>query len=77
MLDKYQNISKQFNEGEKQFSSELNKLSNAVDEIKSSTSKKLEDIKNINIIISDIDKNFVEKTGINNPKDMIFLWGAV
>ena len=77
MLDKYQNISDKFNRGEKKFSSELSKFSAAVDEIKEHTSDKLENIKTANVIIADIDRQFVEKTGIANPKDMVFLWSAV
>lgn len=77
MLQKYQDISDKFNDGEKMFSDELNNFSNSVDEIKDYSTKTLNDIKNVNIIISDIDKQFEEKTGISNPKDMSFLWGAV
>lgn len=77
MLDKYQDISDEFNKSEKKFSSELDKFSDAADEIRDHASSTLEDIKNANIIISDIDKQFAEKTGILNPKDMIFLWSAV
>lgn len=77
MLDKYQTISDEFNRGENKFSSGLNDFANAVDEIKDHSSKVLDDIKNINIIITDIDKQFAEKTGIINSKDMMFLWGAV
>lgn len=77
MLDKYQNISDQFNKGSKKFSSEANKFSEATDEIRKHTSDKLEGIKTANVIIADIDKQFAEKTGIVNPKDMVFLWSAV
>lgn len=77
MLDKYRNMKNKFNKGEKKFSSELDKLSDAVDEISDHTNNTLEDIKDVNIIITDIDKQFEEKTGIVNPKDMIFLWSAV
>ena len=77
MLDKYQNIKDGFDKGEKKFSSELNKFSDAVDEIKEHSSTTIEDIKNANIIISDIDKHFAEKTRITNIKDMTFLWSAI
>lgn len=77
MLDKYQKIKDEFDAGEKKYSSELNNFANAVDEIHNHVGKTLEDIKNVNIIISDIDKQFAEKTGIVNIKDMSFLWGAV
>lgn len=77
MLDKYQSIKDEYDSGSKNFSSELKKFSDAVDEIKENSEKTFDDIKNVNIIISDIDKQFKEKTGISNPKDMIFLWSAV
>ena len=77
MLDKYQKIKDEFEDGEKKFSSELEKFSNSVDEIHEHAGKTLNDLKNVNIIISDIDKQFAEKTGIVNVKDMAFLWGAV
>lgn len=77
MLDKYKKIKDEFDVGEKKFSSELEQFTNAVDEIRVHAGKTLEDFKNINIIISDIDKQFAEKTGIINAKDMAFLWGAV
>lgn len=77
MLDKYQKIKDEFDEGEQRFSSELGKFSNAVDEIHNHAENILGDLKNVNVIISDIDKQFAEKTGIINAKDMAFLWGAV
>lgn len=77
MLDKYQKIKDEFDDGEKKFSSELENFSNAVDEIHNHAKKTLNDFKNVNIIISDIDKQFAEKTRIINAKDMAFLWGAV
>ena len=77
MLDKYQRIKDEFDEGEKKFSSELVNFSNAVDEIHDHARETLNDLRSVNIIISDIDKQFAEKTGIVNVKDMAFLWGAV
>ena len=77
MLDKYQNIKNEFYKGEKTFSKELKNLSKAVDEVHERSEQVIKDIKNINVIISDIDKQFSEKTGIVNAKDMAFLWGAV
>ncbi len=77
MLDKYQKIKDDFDNGEEKFSKELSQMSSAVEEIKDHSEKVLDDIKNVNIIISDIDKQFSEKTGILNAKDMAFLWGAV
>lgn len=77
MLDKYQNIKNEFDKGEKTFSKELKNLSKAVDEVHERSEQVIKDIKNINVIISDIDKQFSEKTGIVNAKDMAFLWGAV
>ncbi len=77
MIDKYQNIKDEYNKGEKKFSDNIVKLSSAVDEVNDNAKQKLDDLHNANIIISDIDKQFVEKTGINNLKDMAFLWGAV
>ena len=77
MLDKYESISNQFKNGEKKFSSELRKMFDAVDEIREHADLTLNDITNVNVIISDIDKQFSEKTGITNCKDMVFLWGAV
>ena len=56
VIDKYQNIKDKFDEGEKKFSSELENFSDAVDEIHEHSEKTLDDIKNANIIISDIDK---------------------
>jgi len=77
MLDKYEDIKNKFDEGEKKFSVELGKFSDAVNEIHDHADKSLENFNNVNVIISDIDKQFAEKTGINNIKDMPFLWGAI
>ena len=63
--------------GEKRFSSELKQFSDAVDKVHEHSMDVLSDLNNVNIIISDIDKQFEEKTGITNLKDMTFLWGAV
>ena len=77
MLDKYQEIQESFSAGEKKFSRELKDFSDAIDEIESHVKEVLVDFKNVNVIIRDIDKQFEEKTGVVNPKDMTFLWGAV
>ena len=77
MLDKYQNIKNNFETGEKKFSNALIDFSNAANEMSDHSEKTLSDLKNINIIISDINKQFSDKTGIINVKDMAFLWGAV
>lgn len=77
MLDKYQNIKNKFETGEKKFSNALIDFSNAANEMSDHSEKTLSDLKNINIIISDINKQFSDKTGIINVKDMAFLWGAV
>lgn len=77
MLNKYKKISEKFDCGEHKFSSELRQLSTAVNEVKQHSVNTLTDINHINVIIDDIDRQFAEKTGISNPKDMIFLWGAV
>lgn len=77
MLDKYKKISDQYNQNAKEFSNELNTVSDAVEEIKSHSENTLNDLNSISIIIENIDRDFSEKTGINNKKDMIFLWGAV
>lgn len=54
-----------------------NQLKKNVDEVYQNTEEILEKYENIHIIISDIDKQFSEKTGITNKKDMTFLWSAV
>ena len=77
MLDKYKDISDEFNRGDEKFSSELKALSDAVEEIRNHAFYTLEDIQNADTIIDDIDQHFSEKTGILNRKDMAFLWGAV
>jgi hypothetical protein len=77
MLDKYEDIKNIFDEGEQKFSAELAKFSDAVNEIHDHAEQSLERFNNVNVIITDIDKQFAEKTGINNTKDMAFLWGAV
>ena len=77
MLDKYQEIQESFSAGEKKFSRELKDFSDAIYEIESHVKEVLVDFKNVNVIIRDIDKQFEEKTGVVNPKDMTFLWGAV
>ena len=77
MLDKYQNIKNKFETEEKKFSNALIDFSNAANEMSDHSEKTLSDLKNINIIISDINKQFSDKTGIINVKDMAFLWGAV
>ncbi|MCD7805832.1 MAG: hypothetical protein LUH19_00650 [Lachnospiraceae bacterium] len=77
MLDKYRTIHDEYENGEKKFKNNLNDLSLAVDEVQDHASNTLDDLNNIHIIISDIDKQFEEKTGITNLKDMAFLWGAV
>ena len=77
MLEKYQIIKDEFDEGEKKFSTTLDDFTSAVDEIHNHAETNLKDLKSVNIIISDIDAQFAEKTGIVNAKDMAFLWGAV
>ena len=77
MLDKYQNIKNKFETEEKKFSNALIDFSNAANEMSDHSEKTLSDLKIINIIISDINKQFSDKTGIINVKDMAFLWGAV
>lgn len=77
MLDKYQSIKDEFDNGEKKFASGFKDFSNAVDKMRNHVGETLEDVMNVNVIISDIDKQFSEKTGIADIKDMTFLWSAV
>lgn len=69
-------LKKEFNEANQELKKELVSTRKVVGEISEKSNKTLNDLKNINIIISDIDKNFSEKTSILNKKDMFFLWGA-
>lgn len=77
MLKQYEEIKTKFEEGDAIFENASNDVYKAAKEIHDRNEKVLEDFANINIIISDIDKQFNQKTGINNPKDMAFLWSAV
>ena len=77
MLEKYENIKKQFDSGARKVNNGLAEMKFATTEMKEVLSQKEADYKNINIIISNLDKQFAEKTGITNIKDMKFLWGAV
>lgn len=59
------------------YDGETKEIQSNINEISESVTKKQDDIRNVNIIISDIDKAFAEKTSIANKRDMAFLWGAV
>lgn len=77
MLDKYNRIKNKFDEGDSIINSAVTNIENATAEMKKQNDDLINNVSNINIIISDIDKQFSEKTGITNVKDMSFLWGAV
>lgn len=76
MVNKVRKLKQEFNDADKKFVEELHSTKDNVEEVAQNTKKILEDYSNIHIIISDIDKNFAEKTGIMNIKDMVFMWGA-
>lgn len=77
MLDKYQKLKDEFDTADKKFTKTIDDMNAVIEEMQEKSSQQLEDLKNVNIIIKDIDKNFAEKTGIINPKDQVFLWIAV
>lgn len=77
MINKIRKIKNDFDSSCQKYEGEMKELSSNVEEISESVAKKQDVIKNVNIIISDIDKAFAEKTSIANKKDMAFLWGAV
>lgn len=77
MLDKYQNLKDEFDSADRSFSEELSKVKNAVKEIQENTQNVLTSLNNLDKELSDIDKEFYCKTGIANPKDMLFLWFGV
>ncbi|MCH5255957.1 MAG: hypothetical protein J1D87_01640 [Lachnospiraceae bacterium] len=76
MVNKLRKLKTEFDEADSKFTNELNSMKENVKEVSKNVDKTLNDLSNINIIISDIDKNFAEKTSITNIKDMRFLWGA-
>lgn len=76
MVNKVRNIKKGIEEKEMQFEKELQDTTKMFYEISERNRREYDDIKNVNIIISDLDKSFREKTKITNTKDMAFLWGA-
>jgi len=77
MLKENDELKKQLNAVAEENKKAFEKYSNALVEVSQKTEKIANNIGNVNIIISDIDKQFKEKTGINNPKDMIFLFVAI
>lgn len=77
MINKIRKIKNDLDSSCQKYEDELKELLSNVEEISESVAKKQDVIKNVNIIISDIDKAFAEKTSIANKKDMAFLWGAV
>ncbi len=77
MLKKYKELSEKHEASVQKGNTVLTSLSDATHEVSDHANVFLNDVENVNIIISDIDKSFAEKTGIINPKDMIFLWSAV
>jgi len=77
LVNKVRKLQKEFNEADEQYAKVLKQTNENIEEISQNVEKKINDISNVNIIISDIDKSFAEKTGIVNIKDMTFLWGAI
>lgn len=77
MLERYNKIKDKFDEGDKAFVEAHKEAYQATKEMHDRHEKLYSDLQNINIIISDIDKQFNQKTGITNPKDMTFLWFAI
>jgi len=77
MLKENDELKKQLNAVAEENKKAFEKYSNALVEVSQKTEKIANNIGNVNIIISDIDKQFKEKTGISNPKDMIFLFIAI
>lgn len=76
MVNKIRRLKQYYEEKESLFEEELNSTKKVLTEISARNEEEYSDIKNVNIIISDLDKNFAEKTKITNAKDMTFLWGA-
>ena len=76
MVNKVRRLKSEFEEKEVQLKKEVESTKKVLAEISERNERELNDIKNVNIIISDLDKNFREKTKITNAKDMAFLWGA-
>lgn len=62
---------------EEEYSDSLLNSSEDIKNIAEDNKKLVEQIKNVNIVIDNLDKNFEEKTSIKNPLDRKFLWGAV
>ena len=77
MINKLRKLKNNFENSCGKYDGEIKAIQNNIGEISESVAQKQNDIRNVNIIISDIDKAFAEKTSINNKKDMAFLWGAV
>lgn len=77
MVNRVRKLKRNFDGACENFDKDIINVQNVVEEVSDSVEKKQEVIKNVNIIISDIDKAFAEKTSIVNKKDMAFLWGAV
>lgn len=77
MINRVRKLKNNFENACDKYDGEITELKSNISEISESVAQKQNDIRNVNIIISDIDKAFAEKTSINNKKDMAFLWGAV
>lgn len=76
MVNKIRKLKNDFEKADSQLKSEFISMNESVKEISNNVDKILDDFSNVNIIVSNIDKYFTEKTSITNLKDMLFLWGA-
>ena len=73
MINRVRKLKKNFDDACEMYDGETKEIQSNINEISESVTKKQDDIRNVNIIISDIDKAFAEKTSIANKKDMAFL----
>lgn len=77
MQKKYKDLLNKFDEANRELSKNTQTFIEHTTEVIEHKKVLDEKISSVNIIISDLDKQFAEKTGIWHLKDQAFLWGAV
>lgn len=76
-IDRIRKQTEKFSETNNKFCDIMRDVQENTKEVRRNVKGIKNDFSNIHIIISDVEKNFKEKTAINNSKDLKFLWGAI
>ena len=76
-MRKYKKLKEKVNKQFENIISKSDEVSKNMEEFIEINNKMLDNFKNLDKVVEDIDREFAEKTGILNKKDQIFLWTAV